>query len=112
MYPTGFFDHNIRELETFQCDHCDYQVNCQVLLRKHMDKEHKLIPQLDGLEDSSSKELDPCLGLTRAPIPGPQASLPSLPGLRGNINPGYIYIYIFQTNSCFICFHKSRSTWN
>ena len=64
MYPRGFFDHNIRELETFQCDHCDYQVNGQVLLTKHMDKEHKLIPQLDGLEDSSSKELDPCLGLT------------------------------------------------
>ena len=31
--------------ETFLCNHCDYQVKCQVLLRKHKDKEHKLIPQ-------------------------------------------------------------------
>ena len=51
---------SIQEIDTFQCDHCDYQVNCEVLLRKHMDKEDKLIPQLDGLEDPSSKELDPC----------------------------------------------------
>ena len=57
---TSNVETSIQELETFQCDHCDYQVNCQVLLRKHMDKEHKLIPQLDGLKDSSSKGLDPC----------------------------------------------------
>ena len=57
---TSKVETSIQELETFQCDHCDYQVNCQVLLRKHMDKEHKLIPQLDGLEDLSSKEQVPC----------------------------------------------------
>ena len=48
-------DNSTKEVETFQCDHCDYQVNCKVIMSKHMDKEHTVIPQLDGLENLSSK---------------------------------------------------------
>ena len=49
-----------QEVEPFQCHHCDYQVSSIFLMRKHMDKEHTVIPQLDGLEDLSSKENVPC----------------------------------------------------
>ena len=57
---TSKVENSIQEVEPVQCHHCDYQVNCKVLMRKHMDKEHTVIPQLDGLEDLSSKEQVPC----------------------------------------------------
>ena len=41
---------------SFKCDQCDLEANCKVSLRKHMEKEHKVIPQLDGFEDDISKE--------------------------------------------------------
>jgi len=46
---------SIQELsdEDFKCDQCNFQANCKVSLRKHIAKDHKLIPQLDGaLEES------------------------------------------------------------
>ena len=46
-----------KEVETIQCDHCDYQVNCKVNMRKHMDKEHTVIPQLDGLVNLSGEAM-------------------------------------------------------
>ena len=47
----------IQESETFQCDQCDYQVNCKVAMRKYVEKEHKVIPQIDGLEDTENIHL-------------------------------------------------------
>ena len=41
---------------SFKCDQCDLEVNCKVSLRKHIEKHHKVIPQLDGLEDGNSEE--------------------------------------------------------
>ena len=32
-------------------DQCDFEANCKVSLRKHTEKEHQAIPQLDGLND-------------------------------------------------------------
>ena len=40
-----------QEIETFQCDQCDYRANCKVSLNKHIAKEHKVIPQIDGLNE-------------------------------------------------------------
>ena len=40
----------------FQCDQCDYEANCKVGLRKHMEKQHTLIPQIDGLVDIKTSE--------------------------------------------------------
>ena len=40
--------------DSFNCDQCQHQANCKASLRKHVGKEHKLIPQLDGLDDSNS----------------------------------------------------------
>ena len=48
-------ENSTKEVETFQCDHCYYQVNCKVIMSKYMDKEHTVIPQLDGLENISRK---------------------------------------------------------
>ena len=31
-----------------ECDQCDFQAKCKVSLRKHIQKEQKSIPQLDG----------------------------------------------------------------
>ena len=36
---------------SFKCDQCDFEANCKVSLRKHTEKEHQVIPQLDGLND-------------------------------------------------------------
>ena len=41
---------------SFKCDQCDFESNCKVILRKHILKEHKLIPQLDGLTDNEIVE--------------------------------------------------------
>ena len=41
------------------CDICDFRANCKVTLGKHIQKEHSQIPQFDGLEESSIKEVDP-----------------------------------------------------
>ena len=35
----------------FKCNLCEFEANCKVSLRKHIDKEHKLIPQLDGYQE-------------------------------------------------------------
>ena len=40
--------------DSFKCDQCEHQANCKASLRKHVGKEQKLIPQLDGLDDSNS----------------------------------------------------------
>ena len=45
---------SIQGSETFNCDQCDYQDNCKVSMIKHVDKEHKVIPQIDGLEDTEN----------------------------------------------------------
>ena len=38
----------------FKCEQCDHKANCEVSLRKHIGREHKTIPQLDGiLEDET-----------------------------------------------------------
>ena len=42
----------------FQCDQCDYQVNCKVVMTNHVEKEHRVIPQIDGLEDPECKKED------------------------------------------------------
>ena len=39
---------------SFKCDQCDHEANCKVSLRKHMGKDHKKIPQIDGFEDINS----------------------------------------------------------
>ena len=39
---------------SFRCEQCDHKANCKVSLRKHIGKEHKTIPQLDGFEDIKS----------------------------------------------------------
>ena len=43
----------------FNCELCNFIVNYKVTLQKHIKKEHSKFPQLDGLEDSSMKEVDP-----------------------------------------------------
>ena len=40
--------------ESFECDQCEYQANCKVSMRKHIAKEHILIPQLDGVLEESA----------------------------------------------------------
>ena len=51
--------------EAFQCDQCDHKANCNVGLTKHIRKEHRVIPQLDGINDEkvvnekSSQTKDP-----------------------------------------------------
>ena len=45
---------SIQGSKTFNCDKCDYQDNCKVSMIKHVDKEHKVIPQIDGLEDTEN----------------------------------------------------------
>ena len=42
------FIHEVSE-NSFKCDQCDHEANCKVSLRKHIGKEHKMIPQLDGM---------------------------------------------------------------
>ena len=46
--------------ESFHCEICEIKAKCKESLGKHMQKEHCPIPQLDGLEDSGEKGLDPC----------------------------------------------------
>ena len=41
---------------SFQCAQCDYEANCKVSLRKHMEKQHTFIPQIDGLVDIKPSE--------------------------------------------------------
>ena len=48
---------SIQGSETFNFDKCDYQDNCKVSMIKHVDKEHKVIPQIDGLEDTENIHL-------------------------------------------------------
>ena len=50
-------DHG-KKVNYFKCELCDFRANCKVALGKHIQKEHSQIPQLDGLKDSSIKELD------------------------------------------------------
>ena len=39
--------------DSFKCDQFDHQANCKASLRNHVGKEHKVIPQLDGIDDSN-----------------------------------------------------------
>ena len=41
-----------------QCYLCDFQASCNIGLRKHTEKEHRLIPQLDDQEDLFEEETD------------------------------------------------------
>ena len=42
---------------SFNCDECDHKANCKVSLRKHIERYHKMIPQLDGqLEEETVDE--------------------------------------------------------
>ena len=41
---------------SFKCDQCDLEANCKVSLRKHIEKEHKIIPQIDGFDDDTSEK--------------------------------------------------------
>ena len=43
--------------DPFQCDQCDYRANCKVSLSKPIRKYHKVIPQIDGLEDVKTFEV-------------------------------------------------------
>ena len=43
-----------------KCKICDMKAECKVSLGKHMLKEHTTIPQVDRLDDSGEKGLDPC----------------------------------------------------
>ena len=42
--------------DIFKCDQCEYEVNCKVNLRKHIGKNHSVIPQLDGSNDFKPSE--------------------------------------------------------
>ena len=48
-------DNELSEI-SLKCDQCDFKVNCKVKLRKHIEKEHKVIPQLDGVNDNNHSE--------------------------------------------------------
>ena len=54
---SSIVNNSTKEVETIQCDHWDYQVNCKVNMRKHMDEEHTVIPQLYGLVNVSSETI-------------------------------------------------------
>ena len=41
---------------SFKCDQCDHEANCEVGLRKHIGRDHKVIPQIDGINDISSAD--------------------------------------------------------
>ena len=41
---------------SFKCDQCVHDANCKVSLRKHIDKHHKMIPQLDEFDNGNSVE--------------------------------------------------------
>ena len=43
--------------QSLECDQCDFHANCKVSLRKHIAKEHKSIPQLDGVFDKCHMKL-------------------------------------------------------
>ena len=43
---------------SFQCELCDFKTNCKVSLRKRIEKEHKIIPQLDEHEEYFEQEPD------------------------------------------------------
>ena len=43
--------------QSLECDQCDFHANCKVSLRKHIAKEHKSIPQLDGVFDECHMKL-------------------------------------------------------
>ena len=43
---------NPKSSEDFQCDLCNFKASCTVSLRELIEKEHKVIPQLDGQEES------------------------------------------------------------
>ena len=38
---------------SFKCDQCDLEANCKVSLKKHIEREHKIIPQIDGFDDDT-----------------------------------------------------------
>ena len=44
--------------ESLKCEICDMKPKCKVSLGKHIKKEHSVIPQFDGLEDSEDKGLN------------------------------------------------------
>ena len=44
--------------DLIQCELCDFKTNCNVSLRKHIEKQHKSIPQLDGYEEYFDLEPD------------------------------------------------------
>ena len=56
---TNTTDDHVEKVKYFKCELCDFRANCKVALGKHIQKEHSKIPQFDGLEDLSIKELDP-----------------------------------------------------
>ena len=40
----------------FLCELCDFQTNCKYSLRKQIEKEHNIIPQMYGYEESFEQE--------------------------------------------------------
>ena len=57
--PTDISGHHGDKVESVKCELCDFSADCKVSLGIHIQKEHSQIPQYDGLDDSSTKEMDP-----------------------------------------------------
>mgnify|MGYP007123600297 CR=1 FL=1 len=45
-----------KDIKSFEYVQCDYVASCKVSLKKHIEKEHIMIPQIDGLDDKNDFE--------------------------------------------------------